>query len=65
MVLTTPSSWISQHYVSTSEIRLFGVVGATEIDGRRDLHAHLAFEHASTPGGLVMPLGSWDYKDRF
>lgn len=47
----------SQNYLSTPEIRLYGVVGATEIDGRRDLHAHLAFEHASAPGGLVMPLG--------
>ncbi|KAJ1490520.1 hypothetical protein T484DRAFT_1935199 [Baffinella frigidus] len=45
-------------YARTSEVKLYGVVGATDIDGRRDLHVALCQEHSSKPGGLVQAPGT-------
>jgi hypothetical protein len=44
-----------QNYLRSrsQDIRLYGVVGSTEIDGRRDLHAKLVHEHSSL-GGLTV-----------
>lgn len=40
-------------YLQTDRIHLYGLVGATEIDGRRDLHAELASKWAGEEGTLV------------
>mmetsp|Transcript_24439 Transcript_24439/g.38436 ORF Transcript_24439/g.38436 Transcript_24439/m.38436 type:complete len:111 (-) Transcript_24439:188-520(-) len=40
-------------YVDTDEIRLFGIVGSTEIDGRRDLQVGYVHKHLGDRGGLV------------
>ena len=45
-----------KNYVSTSQLSIYGVVGATEIDGRRDLHSHLAFEYASVRQMACVPM---------
>eukprot|EP00960_Hanusia_phi_P069362 767075-Hanusia_phi.AAC.1 len=45
-----------QSYVQTEEVKLLGVVGPTDIDGRRDLHVELAKEHASSVGSLVQDI---------
>ena len=45
-----------KNYVSTSQLSIYGVVGATEIDGRRDLHSHLAFEYASVRHMACVPM---------